>query len=143
MRTTHRSQHGDTIVEVLIATAVIGMVMTVSFATAQRSLQVGRRAQERTEALKVAESQVEILKSLAPRATPNIFTASSPFCVTATTIDTVTCSEGPDSRYTKAITRTDAGTLSTFNVRVFWDSLRGGQEEVILVYKIHREQFNK
>lgn len=142
-------QSGDTIVEVLIAVAIISIVITVSFATAQRSLQIGRRAQERTEGLKVAESQVEILKALAPLTTPNIFdsTASSPtnptFCVTPTQIINIGCAEGPDNRYNKQITRVDNGTESTFNIRVYWDSLRGGQEDIVISYRIHREQFGK
>jgi type II secretory pathway pseudopilin PulG len=146
-----KGQSGDTIVEVLIATAIIGLVMTVSYATAQRSVLVGRRAQERVEGLKVAESQVEILKSLAPLASPNIFDASaaSPtnptFCVTPTSIINGGCAEGPGNRYNKSITRTDMAVTneSTFTVRVFWDRIGGGQDDVTLVYRIHRGQYNK
>lgn len=53
---------GDTIVEVMIALAVISLTVALSYATAQRSLRIGQRAQERTEALKVAESQLEALR---------------------------------------------------------------------------------
>lgn len=63
------NQIGDTIVEVMIAIAVIGMVLGVSYATAARALRAGRAAQEQTEALKLAESQVEKLKYLAGQIT--------------------------------------------------------------------------
>ena len=56
-------QRGDTIVEVMLALTVIGMALGVSYGIANRSLATGQLAQERTEALKLAESQLEILKS--------------------------------------------------------------------------------
>ncbi len=62
-------QAGDTIVEVLIALAVISLTIAVSYATAQRALRTGQRAHEQTEALKIAESQIEALKTL-PTITP-------------------------------------------------------------------------
>jgi prepilin-type N-terminal cleavage/methylation domain-containing protein len=61
----NRNQAGDTLVEVMLAIAVIGMVIGASYATASRALRTGRFAQEQTEALKLAESQVEQLKYLA------------------------------------------------------------------------------
>lgn len=57
-----KQQRGDTIVEVLLAMAVVGMVLGVAFGIANRSVAVGRSAQERSEALKYAETQVELIK---------------------------------------------------------------------------------
>lgn len=79
-------QRGDTIVEVLIALSIISLVITVSYATAQRSLRLGQRAQERLEAVKVAESQIETLKGMgAFTDTRDIFAAgyvsTNSFCV--------------------------------------------------------------
>jgi prepilin-type N-terminal cleavage/methylation domain-containing protein len=95
-RLIYYRQAGDTLIEVMIAVAIISLVITVSYATANRSLQIGRRTQESTEALKIAESQLEILKSmgdLRPDA-QDIFgsTSTSParsslsFCVEPSTI---------------------------------------------------------
>lgn len=53
---------GDTIIEVLIAIAVLGSIITGSYAIATRSLNGVRISQERGEALKIAESQIEIIK---------------------------------------------------------------------------------
>lgn len=55
---------GDTIVEVLIALLVVSMVLASAFVTSNRSLNNGRQAQERTEALKTLESQIEQFKVL-------------------------------------------------------------------------------
>ncbi len=60
---TYVNQKGDTIIEVLLAMSIIGLVLGASFGIANRSVQIGQSAQERTEALKIAESQLEIFKS--------------------------------------------------------------------------------
>lgn len=65
MRRIKHNQHGDSIIEVLLAIAVIGMVLGASYATATRALRASRYAQEQTEALKLAESTVEKLKFIA------------------------------------------------------------------------------
>jgi type II secretory pathway pseudopilin PulG len=57
-----RNVTGDTIVEVMIALAILSSVLGTSFAIASRSIRKGRQAQERTEALKITESQIELLK---------------------------------------------------------------------------------
>ncbi|MCA9323505.1 prepilin-type N-terminal cleavage/methylation domain-containing protein, partial [Candidatus Saccharibacteria bacterium] len=80
------SQRGDTIVEVLLAMAVIGMVLGAAFGIANRSVAIGRSAQERTEALKIAESQVELLKTLYPSSsTMQGRLSSEPFCIDVST----------------------------------------------------------
>ena len=56
------SQRGDTIVEVLLAMAVVGLVLGVAYGITNRSVAIGRSAQERSEALKLAETQLELLK---------------------------------------------------------------------------------
>ena len=70
-------QAGDTLVEVMIAIAIISSVISMSYATASRALRVGQQAQDRTEALKLVESQIETLKASAgtlPAPVPTIFT---------------------------------------------------------------------
>ncbi|CAN5698526.1 hypothetical protein BH23PAT2_BH23PAT2_03200 [soil metagenome] len=79
------NQKGDTIVEVLIALAIIGMVLGGAFATADRSIRVMRQSQERTEAVKVAENQLEIIKARAsivdPEPGSNVFIDDNDFCI--------------------------------------------------------------
>lgn len=57
------NQAGDTIVEVLIALAVLGAIIGGGYAVATRSLNGVQVAQERTEATKVAEGQLEAIRS--------------------------------------------------------------------------------
>ena len=81
-------QRGDTIVEVLISIAVVSMVLGGAYVTTNRSLQATRSAQERGNALKNAESQVERIKSLASTNPSGLFAAgtASPnkFCISTT-----------------------------------------------------------
>jgi len=57
-----RNQRGDTIIEVLISIAALSMVMSVAYGLATKSSQTVRQSQERGEALKLTQSQLERLK---------------------------------------------------------------------------------
>jgi len=86
----HRSERGDTIVEVLISIAVVTMVLGGAYVTTNRSLQNTRGAQERAIALKLAESQLEQLKSVIAVTPEKIFggggvTPPAHYCITGGT----------------------------------------------------------
>ncbi len=75
-------QRGDTIIEVLFAMSVIGIVLAAAFGIANQAVRTGRDAHERGEALKLAESQLELLKSYKKAGTGNIANPPPPtFCV--------------------------------------------------------------
>jgi type II secretory pathway pseudopilin PulG len=177
-----KNNRGDTIVEVLIALAIIGAVIGTTYAIASVSLRQGRQAQERTEALKVAESQIELLKEFGKtktnlsvmyninyrKATPSfvnsfcltssvtgiathdqptvpddIFTVADPIATPYTPL----CKQGQGGRYNVSVQRIDekqfSGELteySTFDVRIRWDRLGGGRDEVKVLYKLHQGQ---
>lgn len=57
-----RSSRGDTIIEVLISIAVIGLALGAGYTLSSRSFRTGVGAVERTEALALAQGQVEFLK---------------------------------------------------------------------------------
>jgi prepilin-type N-terminal cleavage/methylation domain-containing protein len=60
IRKNHR---GDTIIEVMIALAVLGSVLVGGYSIATRSINSVRVSQERGEALKIAEGQLEQLRA--------------------------------------------------------------------------------
>jgi type II secretory pathway pseudopilin PulG len=64
LRGGYMKQRGDTIIEVLLALTVVGLSLGIAYGITNRSLAIGRNAQERTEAVKLAESQIETLKDL-------------------------------------------------------------------------------
>jgi type II secretory pathway pseudopilin PulG len=72
MNRFYRNSRGDTIIEVLIAIAVVSSVLSISFAIANRSTLAGRQAYERSEAIKVAESQIELVKAFVSTQTGNL-----------------------------------------------------------------------
>gem|GEM_PF-750790 len=156
---TDTRQRGDTIIEVLLAMAVLGMVLGTSFGIVNRSLATGRDAQERSEATKLAESQLEKLKTASSDPDNGFFSISetSIYCITYTRItdtlevvefDTngiieddvdlntyaVECKAGPDGRYRMSIIRSE----NVFTVRTRWESIRGEQlNEAKLTYRTY------
>ena len=63
------NQSGDTIVEVLFAGAVVGLIVVGSFVAANASIAQELRAQERSVALQYAQNQVEELRACAENQT--------------------------------------------------------------------------
>jgi type II secretory pathway pseudopilin PulG len=57
------AMRGDTIVEVLMSIVIVGAVIAGAYALASRSLAEGVSASEHSQAIKLAEAQVEALKS--------------------------------------------------------------------------------
>lgn len=60
-------QQGETIIEVMVCLAVLGLVLGLSFASARRSLRSSQDAQERTVASQLAQSLIEVTKFQATR----------------------------------------------------------------------------
>lgn len=82
-RRTGSAERGDTIVEVLIAMAVISLVLGGAYVTTNRSLLATRAAEERGNALKLAESQLEQLKNIGKTDPDSVFGSGipNPFCI--------------------------------------------------------------
>ena len=74
-------ERGDTIIEVLMAMTIIGLTFAIGFNIANNGLQTGRAATERGEALKIAETQVEVLKASLSDDVVDDFEVSTPYCV--------------------------------------------------------------
>lgn len=104
---THR-ERGDTLVEVLIAIAVVSLILGGAYVTTNRSLQATRSAQERAVALKLAESQIERLKALMSTSSASTvmgIPAGTAFCIGYTTNKPVNlpnneCDLNTDGTYT-------------------------------------------
>jgi prepilin-type N-terminal cleavage/methylation domain-containing protein len=130
-----RNKRGDTIVEVLIAIAIVSLTLAGAYTSVNKSTIATRTAQERGEALKWAETQVEQLK-----ASTKTGTTSMPlkFCYkTDLQPDTSgsTCDSGPIP-YKALITQSSVGS-NNFKVLVTWDALGGsGTNNVELDYAL-------
>lgn len=155
MRGIIHSQRGDTIVEVMLAIVIVGMVVVSSYSTSARALRTGRFAQEQTEALKVAESQIEKIKYVAGLdasvTPPNVFDASQParkvFCIDDSIPFKKILLSDPgynaactklSGLYTVLVTYDDTAE-DIFKVKVTWERQATDQLGTVQVaYKLHK-----
>ncbi len=153
IRLQRLNQGGDTIVEVLLAIAVASFVLVGSFAVANTNLRDVRDAQERGEALKLAQAQVETLKQLVERSSASVFGPSAPrvFCfdkagtqrpfpISAIPSDFQTDNfdnypGGCDDYSTFYHVSIERGASGFFTIRVRWDRLGERRNEVKLLYR--------
>jgi type II secretory pathway pseudopilin PulG len=127
---------GDTIVEVLLAVAIVSAVLGGAYVSTSRSLANARQAQERSEAVKLVEGQLEKLK-VAFTANPAGFSTGGAFCLDDTparvTAGSAICTQG---RYVLSVEHTG----NNFTARALWDKFNGNggtQEEVRIVYRLY------
>lgn len=140
---------GDTILEVLISVAVVGL-MLVSVATlTNRSLLTTRQAQENGEAQKIAETQLELFREKY-RDPSNTFISGSYYCVRQGGAYNL---EGPFSDpnnppsncrngnlgYKTTVRFEDKGSgRGIFTADVKWDGIKGGTDSVGMTLGVYR-----
>lgn len=139
-----RNQEGDTIVEVLISLAVLGMIVAGAYSIVNAALRNSRQAQERSEATKIAESQVETIKAIPNQTGRFCFNGSTKIAFSETPPadfqqdDFTTYPEqckGFNSLYNVFVDK----TAETYTVTVRWDRIGGGKEQAQLVYRGYQE----
>ena len=158
------SQKGDTILEVLISVAVLSLILATSFTLANRSTQATRQAAERSEATKVAQSEIEKLKfylsqpGLADEPNQDQFfciDSSGPTMVLVNLNGLITnlpavdipanynaidadCRWGTNDRYAVIIQRSNGANQNTYTAYVRWDSVTGRTvEKISVVHRLH------
>jgi Tfp pilus assembly protein PilV len=160
----HKHQTGDTIVEVLISLMVIGLAIGIGYGIASRSLKAARQSQERTEAVKIAEGQIERMKgALSGTNTADkerilglgSYSSKPVFCMNATSnavgfpgtyggniqaLSTDDFSSYPTADCVQGLYKIiiDEESDDRYAVVVRWDSLGSNQrEEVKIKYKVY------
>ena len=137
------SELGDTLVEVVIVLAVLGMAISISYATANRSLLNARQAQENAEATELVQSQVENLRrysDITVPTDPNYVYDTTPFCFNAGSKQTAgggNCTL--NSRYAIGIVYSSlASPGGTFRVTAQWPDVSGeGIDSVVMSYRLY------
>ncbi len=152
---------GDTIVEVLISVAVVSAVLGGAFVVVNHTLANSRQSQEHGEALKIAESQVELLKLVASTNHEVFSTAQPVHCIKSSDTaepelipftSAMTLPQDSEASYPEECKITQAGYTyrygfkyepngagtidDIFQVYVNWPGATGGEDEVSLVYKV-------
>lgn len=138
-----RAQKGDTVVEVLIAIAVVALVLAGAFAATRKGQITSQRTEERNQATKYLEQQTERLKLQSSN--PVLFgpaLSNAANCID----DSFSLQTGApctyDSRYEVYFVRV-AGTANTFQISVEWDPLAGNEgnarETATAFYKAYQQ----
>jgi type II secretory pathway pseudopilin PulG len=149
MSVQHRNQRGDTIIEVLIAITVAASVLGIVFATSSRNLRAMRDVQERSEATRLLQGQIEALRYLYA-SNKTALPVGGAFCMNGTAVvpgigtppETLAADnfanygscKTPDGLYNYAI----VGNAGTYKFYARWDSLTvTGRDQVIMIYKVN------
>lgn len=141
---------GDTIMEVLIAVAVLSLILVTSFALANRSSQATRQANERAEANKYVSAEVEKIKYYLGQSAAGVPGEDEFYCLTGNSPDydlteadvsndlennfreANACKKGTDGRYVVVFKRTG----NTYSIYGRWDSVTG--KTVDKINAVHR-----
>jgi len=144
------NRRGDTIVEVLISLAILGMAFGISFSTAHKSLLSTRNSQEHSEALQLLNSQLELIRANVNKQQQSspVFNSTSTFCMNpaddqplASTASTCT-TFGVEGFYKVSIayvpTTVNGVNQDVFTLTVNWTGVgQLGLQQEQLSYKIH------
>jgi type II secretory pathway pseudopilin PulG len=150
---------GDTIVEVMIVLAVLGLAISISYATANKSLQAVRSAQESAKAHQLLQSQTELLRALSvtgnTNPAKNVF-IPGPFCVDVRdpinvppTVKLITITNNTkdasdpcyyDELYSINVTYVDTvNNPSTFYLKAVWPDVNGKDTDgASLTYRFYK-----
>ncbi|MEX2014471.1 MAG: type II secretion system protein [Candidatus Saccharimonadales bacterium] len=134
---------GDTIIEILLSITVLSLVLSVSYALANKSAQSTRQAQERGEAQRLAEEQLELLRGYITIdqlwdtnecfREDDLFTPSNESDEPTSNINDCR-NRGAGERYHTWIEKTPSE--NTYTVYVEWPNVKGGIDELTLSYKL-------
>jgi type II secretory pathway pseudopilin PulG len=152
IRKRRNRQAGDTIVEVLIAMAVIAMILAGAFVVTSRSTHAVRDSEEHAQALELLQGEVERVRSQAMSSTsavygPNIFCidnantvqtgfgfAAIPPLATDSWSQYPAACQGIDNLYNEAVSYDSTSHVFTFVAR--WDGITHDRSQVELFYRI-------
>lgn len=130
-------QRGDTIIEVLIAIAIVSLILAGAYASTNHNVRAIQDTQEHSQALQLVQTQVEFLgaqKSL----------AGGTGCFDARGVATSTCNFKADGstdtahdqpEYKLQITKPGSVCTSSYQVTAIWDSTLGPQDNVTVCYR--------
>ena len=156
------NQSGDTIVEVVIAIAIIATVLVGAFAVSNRSQTATRDSEEHSEALQFLQGQIKLLRAASQAGffSGNNLTAASVFCLSTNSSGVVynkTTLANPSSSCQQNVPNEQSGLFdlaivcqpaspcpasggtTTFDSTATWAALRGGTNQVQLAYKVQVE----
>jgi type II secretory pathway pseudopilin PulG len=138
----HIGQRGDTIVEVLISVAIISLVLASAYATTNRNSGAIQNSQEREEAQRLVQSQIEMLRGVGS------LTHNGWCFANGTEVTAVSACSGIHTAYSGAdyaVSVTCAGVpnctpTSVYTVKATWTSIgsnTAGDSNVTMFYRLN------
>lgn len=137
-----KNTSGDTIVEVLVALAVLSLAFAISYATAGRAITDSQNAQEHTLALEYLDSQIEALRYYASQPNQSLPTSSfylQPVVSSSTVQVDPAPGKLPGNGFVYSISLSRDQTLSnTYHAIITWPGLGNlGQQSEELSYRVY------
>jgi type II secretory pathway pseudopilin PulG len=147
-------QAGDTIIEVLIAVAVVSAVLSGAFLTTSHTVKNIQQSQEHEEALGLLQGQMERLKVVTKdrAAAAPFFATDSPFCLSTANAKVdiagsslpaaaypAQCTFGPGNRYNIGIIQLRDGSgahNNVFSAQASWVGPTGANDRVNILYRL-------
>lgn len=130
------TNHGETIVEVLIAIAIVGGVLSAAYYLLNRSYSQSQASIERVAATKLAESKVEVLRTLSINSLEvSPYNNGTPFCLSNTAPKTYspTDTDCVSGRYTLTVRKNVK--LNSYEISAEWDGLLSAKEKVVIYFR--------
>lgn len=140
------SQSGETIVEVLVALAAVGLVLAGSAVVVSRGVQSMQTTQERSAALSIVEGQVERTREYIAQHPEELSDGSSTirtstFCMSNGASNTVqggsACTQLNAQSYVLSNRIIQTGAYYTLTSEVSFDSISGDQSVIRILYRIY------
>ncbi len=146
-----RGAGGDTMVEVMISTAILAVVLATAYTTSTHSLQSGLNAKYRDQALTYARAQIELVKSADNRqpSTVDAYKLDRPFCIDSSNAKVQEVSSAakvcplpigetnPDNQSQYSVVDNYSPASKTFTATVTWQSANNVPNQTTLYYKPH------
>lgn len=154
MKIRSLKQRGDTIVEVLIVVMVLGFIIGISYAVASASQKHNRQTEERTQAVKIAEAQMEALRGYTgaiANGTKFCFNDGGQIVTLPGNTQAATSSAEPFNDYPEGCKQVPVGGScnaycyyvsvskaagDNYTVMVRWDGVNARRDQVILYYRL-------
>lgn len=141
VRTLLSDHRGDTIIEVVIAIVIVSMVLTGAYVSSSASLDLITSAQQHTDAVGVAQNQVEDLRAkIADVVGSGLAATGVTFCFDsnnspATYAAGICTISGYTAKITSLGNSNGVGTYG-FRINVSWSSSTGDIGQVTINYRV-------
>jgi Tfp pilus assembly protein PilV len=139
LRLRKLGSHGDTIVEVLIATAIASLVLVSAYAITTRNTRATQDVQENSYAQKLVEQQVELLRQNPAAATTDgcFDTTTDAHTYTPGACTVTVPGNGASYTVTVRMATAESGVFGArYQVQVAWQTINGVDANVTAYYTV-------